>query len=396
MHVTQQQRVAQQARNQAGPRLRRRPVQPREHGIGLFAQRIQLGGDVKLLLAEPAEEFLQRCFRLGLIASDDVGGGLEPELGRRILHRRRPCQHRCRIPLQQLDIGQLCLCHQTVGLQAHRLPRHFGGIVEAAERREVVGQVDVHHKAQRVGCNRPAFHRHGLIELSHGRQTATEVGHRPGVMRIQFQPAPVFGQRPHRVAVGAIQHRRVRLMRHAQIGRQRQRLVRRSPRFPVCLVLRSAGQLGAETHLGERQPGVRVGVVRIDPDGLMVKTDRLAQPIERKLRGTRLALQQRRVRRDIASGWPVALAFHGAAVQQLGLQGAGHGRGDGILQGEQVGARTLVMLRPDDAAIIGVDQVRGDAHLVARVLHAAFQQMCNTEFLPDLLAGVLAVAELER
>src|SRR3546814_7666823 len=54
------------------------------------------------------------------------------------------------------------------------------------------------------------------------------------------------------------------------------------------------------------------------------------------------------------------------------------------------------MLGPQGAAIGGTDQLRGDAHRVAGVAHAALQQVRDAEPGADGACVVLAVAELER
>src|SRR6185295_3413027 len=76
------------------------------------------------------------------------------------------------------------------------------------------------------------------------------------------------------------------------------------------------------------------------------------------------------------------------------LQLVGNCLGDFILDFEDAGQLAVVFLRPAVIAALRIDQLRGDAHVVAGTLHAAFEHAGNAECLTDL-AQVLRLA-LER
>ena len=58
---------------------------------------------------------------------------------------------------------------------------------------------------------------------------------------------------------------------------------------------------------------------------------------------------------------------------------------DLILQGKDVFEGTVVAFRPNMTASGGVNQLRDDAHLIARFLHTAFQHIAHAQFFPNVL-----------
>src|SRR3546814_17833614 len=73
---------------------------------------------------------------------------------------------------------------------------------------------------------------------------------------------------------------------------------------------------------------------------------------------------------------------------------AGDLAGDLVLQREQVPEGAVVMLGPQGAAIGGTDQLRGDAHRVAGVAHAALQQVRDAE--PGAAGACVVLRSEER
>ncbi len=65
--------------------------------------------------------------------------------------------------------------------------------------------------------------------------------------------------------------------------------------------------------------------------------------------------------------------------ESFALQAPGDGLGDLALDGEHVGQVAVVVFGPLVGIGARVDQLRGDAHLVARALHAAFEQVRDTQ-----------------
>src|SRR3546814_9412995 len=86
------------------------------------------------------------------------------------------------------------------------------------------------------------------------------------------------------------------------------------------------------------------------------------------------SLQQGCVGGKVAAGRALALHPRAGTGQQLRLERTGDLAGDLVLQREQVPEGAVVMLGPQGAAIGGTDQLRGDAHRVAGVAHAALQR----------------------
>ena len=56
-----------------------------------------------------------------------------------------------------------------------------------------------------------------------------------------------------------------------------------------------------------------------------------------------------------------------------------------ILQGKNVRQVAVVSIGPDVIAGCGVDELRGDAHAIAALAHAALQHVAHAEFAGDAL-----------
>lgn len=67
-----------------------------------------------------------------------------------------------------------------------------------------------------------------------------------------------------------------------------------------------------------------------------------------------------------------------------GLQSARHFRGDEVLQVEHLFDPAVIAFGPDVIAVLGLDQLNGNADPWSRDLHAAFKRIGHAQFTPDL------------
>ncbi len=68
----------------------------------------------------------------------------------------------------------------------------------------------------------------------------------------------------------------------------------------------------------------------------------------------------------------------------LRLDGGHHRLGDLVLDGEHVGEPAVVALRPELLARRDLVELRGDAHVLAALAHAALDQVADAQLLADL------------
>ena len=80
---------------------------------------------------------------------------------------------------------------------------------------------------------------------------------------------------------------------------------------------------------------------------------------------------------------------------QRHAQRAGDGLRDVFLDGEHVGELAVVILGPEMHAVVGLDELRRDAHAVARLAHRAFDQMGRAQRLADGAHILVLALELE-
>src|SRR5882762_6743024 len=71
--------------------------------------------------------------------------------------------------------------------------------------------------------------------------------------------------------------------------------------------------------------------------------------------------------------------------QQLDLQLLDNGMGDFVLDGKDVGEIAIETFRPNVTAIVGANELAGDAHARSCFSHASFKYKTDPEFLSDLL-----------
>ena len=76
-----------------------------------------------------------------------------------------------------------------------------------------------------------------------------------------------------------------------------------------------------------------------------------------------------------------------ARGQQFELQGCDHRGGDVVLHLKNVLHVAIVGLRPEMHAVVGADQLRGDAHRVARTAHAALEHVRDAQGAGNFLAA---------
>src|SRR6185369_13094384 len=106
-----------------------------------------------------------------------------------------------------------------------------------------------------------------------------------------------------------------------------------------------------ESGPGNRLTGVGTRIARIERDGLFVKTDRRAR-IGGIDHGVMKATARPRVPGiETTARRTFALHHRAAAVEQFRLQRISDRTGDVVLQREQVLVRTVVVLRPQRAAV---------------------------------------------
>ena len=84
-----------------------------------------------------------------------------------------------------------------------------------------------------------------------------------------------------------------------------------------------------------------------------------------------------------AFGRLVQRALH-FGLLDLRRDGADHARGDLVLQVENILERAVETVRPQMRAGRGVDQLPGDADLVAGLADAAFEHVADAELAADL------------
>ena len=127
----------------------------------------------------------------------------------------------------------------------------------------------------------------------------------------------------------------------------------------------------------------RLAVIRIDGDRLLEQRlrDDIVLPRHAPIMRQRPHHQIPRVEafRRLALG---AKIFRGI---ELRLDRRDDRLGDLVLHGEDVGETAVVALRPDMAAGRDVVELRGDAHAVAGLAHAALEHVADAELLGDLL-----------
>ncbi len=84
------------------------------------------------------------------------------------------------------------------------------------------------------------------------------------------------------------------------------------------------------------------------------------------------------------------------AGQQLELEGCDHRPGDLVLDSEHVGELAVVGLRPQVIAVGRVDELRGDADLIARLAHAALEHGGDVQLVRDVAHILVLALEGER
>ena len=131
-----------------------------------------------------------------------------------------------------------------------------------------------------------------------------------------------------------------------------------------------------------RQQAERVAVAGIDRDGLFEQRLRYQIVLPRHA-----PVMRQRAHHQIPGVHVVGRLAAGVKVLggiYLRFDRRHHGLGDFVLHGEDVGEAAVVAFRPQVAAGGDVDELSGDAHLIAVLAHAAFDDVTDAEFLADL------------
>ncbi len=230
-------------------------------------------------------------------------------------------------------------------------------------------------------------------------QIAQQTGQSVFCIRVrgcQFDRTSELDLRRGKVEVGVHHHPAERDVRVSEIRSQRERGPGVFARLCIGLHLRRT----AEDLIGERSPGKRAlridqRITLIQTNRLIVEVDRLVAVLGAAMLEVEVALQQRVVGGKITARRLVA-EFADLAEQGR-FQGACHRRGDVALHSKDILQLAIVGLRPQCAAVIGLDQRRDDAHLSAFFSHRAFEQSRHAEFPPDAgIVVLLLAAKLER
>ena len=157
------------------------------------------------------------------------------------------------------------------------------------------------------------------------------------------------------------------------------------------------GLIGAQivgTRMAARQFRVGQGEGAVELNGLFQVHDGLQRGLTQEVVLVRKVppLQIGLIRLDVLRG------SLGQAVRLSGRQGAlqhaRDGHGDLPLDGEEVVHRTVVALRPEVRVSGHIDQLGGDAQLIAGALHAPFQDGAHVQLPADLADGERVALEL--
>src|SRR5439155_8434729 len=70
---------------------------------------------------------------------------------------------------------------------------------------------------------------------------------------------------------------------------------------------------------------------------------------------------------------------------QCWLNRGGDARGDVVLHGEDIGQIAVITVGPEMSAGRCIDQLAGDAHALANLAHAAFENIADPKIAADLL-----------
>ena len=143
-----------------------------------------------------------------------------------------------------------------------------------------------------------------------------------------------------------------------------------------------------------RQAGPSERVLGIERERAFVALDRLRRSLPRQMALEELALQVERIRLGVlaataAGGRHFRLDLGVLRGVRLGAeqrlaQFHDDGLRDVVLHGEDVVEFAVVAVRPQVGVLRGVDELRRDPHALARLAHAACQQVDDVELLRDI------------
>jgi hypothetical protein len=126
-----------------------------------------------------------------------------------------------------------------------------------------------------------------------------------------------------------------------------------------------------------------VGIVRVELDGPVDQHLRLVVVLQGRAVMQHLGGEHAFVGRHVVGGLADG-ALLGHRLQPAGQRRNDRGR-DLVLDGEDVLELAVVALRPDVPVGLGVDELDGDAHPVARLAHAALRDILHLQRLRHLL-----------
>jgi hypothetical protein len=196
-----------------------------------------------------------------------------------------------------------------------------------------------------IGRARPEQHRFGVVQLA-----PENVGERQGVTHIES----------------------IRVERQAAFAHFDGLVQRRPPRHVTPVVIEVV-----YVHFG--QSGISIGVVRVARDRTLEEQHCLGHLSCGDAADAVPTLKHKIV--GVHALGRLALGNLEVFVPDLGDEPRGNCLGDLVLDREYVLERPVVALRPDVGSRGNLDELGRHAHLLARLLHAAFEDIVNSEFM---------------
>ena len=157
----------------------------------------------------------------------------------------------------------------------------------------------------------------------------------------------------------------------------RQRLVR--GRAGQGIALLDGPQAPVRLVAVHRRQAIPCGdVIRGDGQRLLVQRDGLLESLGRALAAEVAGLQEQGI------SFRVGLLGYGRSAQQRNLELRHYLGGNLVLDGKDIIQRSVISFRPQVIAVLGLDQLDGNAHPVTGLAHGALQHVAHVELCTDL------------
>ena len=234
---------------------------------------------------------------------------------------------------------------------------------------------------------------HGALRLADIGQAVAHLGQQVGIVGIELQGALVGGDRLVVLLLVEVGETHLRIaacvevvILHGKLG-EVERFVQRRLR----IVGPAIAPLDVECA---RDRGIAAAVARIKRTGLLVKPPRMGVAFGPEAEAEVLAPQDQPVGVKIR----MVLLGQAAPLRQVDMHCEPRcgGGGDGILEGEDIGDRAVIALRPDRVFRLRVDEIDGDPNAVAGAAEAAGQKVANAEPVADLAHRARTGGDEER